>query len=160
ILITEPSERAATFPDVLEDDLSFRVATASKNPGSNRRSFPPRGLLFAAADGARANGKEVNMFSDFFRRMHITVLTRHEDGQTMAEFTRVLPILCVLLFGILEFGIVWNHYVTLTDAVRAGARKAAVSRPLGASGAVAAAQQAVINASGDLDQSKLPAPTV
>jgi len=85
---------------------------------------------------------------------------RDDSGQTMVEFTLVLPILCVLLFGILEFGIVWNHYVTLTDAVRAGARKAAVSRPLGASGAVAAAQQAVINASGDLDQSKLPAPTV
>ena len=47
---------------------------------------------------------------------------RDDSGQTMVEFTLVLPILCVLLFGILEFGIVWNHYVTLTDATRAGAR--------------------------------------
>ena len=46
----------------------------------------------------------------------------------MTEFVIVLPILCVLLFGMIQFGIAWNNYVTLTDAVRAGARKAAVSR--------------------------------
>ena len=46
----------------------------------------------------------------------------------MAEFALVLPVLVLLLFGIVQFGITFNHYVTLTDAVRAGARKAAVSR--------------------------------
>jgi len=39
--------------------------------------------------------------------------------------------LLVLVFGILQFGILVNHYLTLTDAVRAGARQAAVSRTLG-----------------------------
>jgi Flp pilus assembly protein TadG len=34
----------------------------------------------------------------------------------------------MLLFAVIQFGIVYNNYVTLTDAVRAGARKAAVSR--------------------------------
>jgi len=53
---------------------------------------------------------------------------RDERGQTMAEFAIVLPILIVLLFGIVQFGILFNNYVTLTDAVRAGARAAAVSR--------------------------------
>ena len=53
---------------------------------------------------------------------------RCESGQTMTEFAIVLPLLCVLLFGIIQFGIVWNQYVTVTDAARAGARKAAVSR--------------------------------
>ena len=48
-----------------------------------------------------------------------------ERGQTMAEFAVVLPILVVLLFGIMQFGIAFNNYVTLTDAARAGARKAA-----------------------------------
>ena len=51
-----------------------------------------------------------------------------ERGQTMAEFAIVLPILVVLLFGIVQFGILFNNYVTLTDAARAGARAAAVSR--------------------------------
>jgi Flp pilus assembly protein TadG len=54
----------------------------------------------------------------------------HEDGQATAELALVLPVLTVLLFAIVQFGITFNHYLTLTDAVRAGARQAAVSRPL------------------------------
>jgi Flp pilus assembly protein TadG len=46
----------------------------------------------------------------------------------MAEFALVLPILAFLLFAVIQFGIVFNNYITLTDATRAGARKAAVSR--------------------------------
>lgn len=46
----------------------------------------------------------------------------------MVEFALVVPILCVVLFGILQFGAVYNDYVTLTDATRVGARKAATSR--------------------------------
>jgi Flp pilus assembly protein TadG len=53
---------------------------------------------------------------------------RNEQGQTMTEFALVLPILALLLFGIIQFGIVFNNYVNLTDATRAGARRAAVSR--------------------------------
>ncbi|HZB35682.1 MAG TPA: TadE/TadG family type IV pilus assembly protein [Gaiellaceae bacterium] len=46
----------------------------------------------------------------------------------MTEFALVLPLLVMLLFGIIQFGVTFNHYLALTDAVRAGARKAAVSR--------------------------------
>ena len=46
----------------------------------------------------------------------------------MVEFALVIPILCVVLFGIIQFGILYKDYVTLTDATRVGARKAAVSR--------------------------------
>ena len=56
---------------------------------------------------------------------------RNERGQTLTEFAMVLPLLFVLLFGIIQFGIVFNNYVTLTDAARAGARKGAVSRGSG-----------------------------
>ena len=56
------------------------------------------------------------------------VRTHDDKGQTMVEFTLVLPILLVVLFGIIQFGITFKDYVTLTDAVRAGARTAAVSR--------------------------------
>jgi hypothetical protein len=48
----------------------------------------------------------------------------------MTEFALVLPLLALLLFGVIQFGIAFNNYITLTDAVRAGARKAAVSRHL------------------------------
>jgi Flp pilus assembly protein TadG len=53
--------------------------------------------------------------------------TKNERGQTMTEFAIVLPIFALLLFGILQCGIVFNNYVTITDAVRAGARRAVVS---------------------------------
>ena len=61
----------------------------------------------------------------------------------MVEFALVIPILCVVLFGVLQFGALYNDYVTLTDATRVGARKAAVSRletdPAGAAEAAARA---------------------
>jgi Flp pilus assembly protein TadG len=53
---------------------------------------------------------------------------RSERGQSLTEFALVLPLMVMLLFGIIQFGVTFNHYITLTDAVRAGARKAAVSR--------------------------------
>lgn len=53
---------------------------------------------------------------------------RDERGQTMVEFALVVPILCLILFGVIQFGALYNDYVTLTDASRVGARKAAVSR--------------------------------
>jgi Flp pilus assembly protein TadG len=77
-------------------------------------------------------------------------LGRRSDGQTLVEFALVLPLLALLLFGIIQFGIVFNNYVTLTDAVRAGARKAAVSRNLGPSAATAAARQAVVDSGADI----------
>jgi Flp pilus assembly protein TadG len=46
----------------------------------------------------------------------------------MVEFALVIPILCIVLFGVIQFGIIFKNYVTLTDATRVGARKAAVSR--------------------------------
>jgi Flp pilus assembly protein TadG len=53
---------------------------------------------------------------------------KNEQGQTMTEFTLVVPVLLLVLFGIIQFGIVFNNYVTLTDAARAASRKGAVSR--------------------------------
>ena len=76
-----------------------------------------------------------------------------ERGQAMVEFVIVLPILCVLLFGIVQFGITFNHYLTLTDSVRAGARKAAVSREV--SNPVGAAVAQVRASASDLKQSDL-----
>jgi Flp pilus assembly protein TadG len=57
--------------------------------------------------------------------------TKNQQGQAMVEFALVLPLLLVVLLGIVQFGILFHNYETLTDAVRAGARQAAVSRTLG-----------------------------
>ncbi len=74
----------------------------------------------------------------------------------MTEFAIVLPILCLLLLGIAQLGIAFNNYLTLTDAVRRGARVAAVSRL--ASNPTQACQDAVIQSAVNLDQSKLGTP--
>jgi Flp pilus assembly protein TadG len=71
----------------------------------------------------------------------------------MVEAAVVLPILCLLLFGILQFGIAFNNYLTLTDAVRSGARKAAVSRQVSDPVGTTVAQ--VRAAASDLDSSRL-----
>jgi Flp pilus assembly protein TadG len=78
---------------------------------------------------------------------------RSEDGQAVVEFALVIPLLCVLVLGIVQMGIAFNHYLTITDAARVGARKAVVSR-LGGS-TVDDATQAVKDAAGSLDTSKL-----
>jgi Flp pilus assembly protein TadG len=60
--------------------------------------------------------------------MRKSISLRDQKGQSLTEFALVLPILALLLFAVIQFGIVFNNYITLTDATRAGARKAAVSR--------------------------------
>src|SRR5918999_5160596 len=78
---------------------------------------------------------------------------RTEQGQTMAEFALVLPLLALLLFGVIQFGLVFHNYVTLTDAVRAGSRQAAVGRHL--SNPEGAAEDRVRESAANLDQAKL-----
>jgi Flp pilus assembly protein TadG len=75
---------------------------------------------------------------------------RTQDGQAAAELALVLPVLAALLLGIAQFGIVFNNYITLTDATRAGARKAAVSRFVGDRGT--SAEAAVRAAASNLKQ--------
>jgi Flp pilus assembly protein TadG len=78
---------------------------------------------------------------------------KNQQGQSMTEFALVLPILVFLLFGVIQFGIVFNNYITVTDAVRAGARKGAVGRHL--QNPDAAVVQSVRDASNGLKQSDL-----
>jgi Flp pilus assembly protein TadG len=78
---------------------------------------------------------------------------RSEQGQSITEFALALPILALLLFAVIQFGIAFNHYVTLTDATRAGARKAAVGRQL--SNPVNACQTAIRASAQNLDGSQL-----
>jgi Flp pilus assembly protein TadG len=73
---------------------------------------------------------------------------RSNRGQTMVEFALIMPVLCMVLFGIIQFGILFNDYLSLTDATRVGARKAAVSRT--AADPVGLTVAAVRNAAVDL----------
>ena len=79
---------------------------------------------------------------------------KNQRGQTLTEFALVLPILALLLFGVIQFGITFNNYITLTDAVRAGARKGAVARHL-TTNPEAAVEQTVRDAATDLKPADL-----
>ena len=48
-----------------------------------------------------------------------------ERGQSLVELSLVLPVLLVLLLGLLEFGFVFDHLLTLSYASREGARTGA-----------------------------------
>ena len=54
---------------------------------------------------------------------------RRERGQDLIEFALILPILALLLFGIMEFGIIMFSHNTIADAAREGARYGAVHCP-------------------------------
>ena len=67
----------------------------------------------------------------------------------MVEFALVLPFLLLVVVGIIKFGIAYNHYITLTDAVRVGARQLSLGRGY-PSDPCAAAVTRTVNAATDL----------
>jgi len=81
---------------------------------------------------------------------------RREDGQAYVEFALVLPLLLLIVMGIIQFGTVFKDYIALTDAVRVGARQAAVSRSiLDPNQRVPLVEQKMKDAAGTLDTSKM-----
>lgn len=78
---------------------------------------------------------------------------RSEQGQAAVEFALVAPVLCALLLGIVQAGIAFHNYLSVTDAARAAARKAILAR-------LSTVTQSDLNtvadnAAADLDPSKL-----
>lgn len=63
--------------------------------------------------------------------MPIPRLFKCTRGQSLVEFSLILPILMILVFGILDFGLGLRSYISLSNAVREGARYASVGNPVG-----------------------------
>jgi Flp pilus assembly protein TadG len=81
---------------------------------------------------------------------------REEGGQALIEFVLVMPLLLVVVIGAIQFGLALQNYVALTDAVRVGARQAAVSRSIEPeSSRVPLVVYKVERAGANLDKSKL-----
>lgn len=51
---------------------------------------------------------------------------KEERGQAMVEFALVLPIFMLLIFGIVDFGMGFHTWITVTNSAREGARLGAV----------------------------------
>lgn len=54
-------------------------------------------------------------------------LIKSQRGQSLVEFALILPLFIVVLFGIMEFGRLWEMTNLITSASREGARVAAIS---------------------------------
>jgi Flp pilus assembly protein TadG len=52
-----------------------------------------------------------------------------DRGQALVEFALALPALLMVVMAIAQFGIAYNNYLRLTDAVRIGGRVAATQSP-------------------------------
>lgn len=52
-------------------------------------------------------------------------------GQSLVEFSLLLPVMLIIIFGIIDFGMGLRSYISLTNATREGARFAAVGNPAG-----------------------------
>ena len=52
---------------------------------------------------------------------------RDESGAAAVEFALVFPMLMLVLFGIIEFGAMYNAQLMITGAAREGARSMAIS---------------------------------
>lgn len=75
--------------------------------------------------------------------------SRNNQGQAMLEFALVLPILLLLVFGIIEFGIIFFDNLVITQAAREGARVGVVG------GSDAEILDTVERIAGTLDVSRL-----
>ncbi len=54
------------------------------------------------------------------------VSSRGEDGAAAVEFALLLPLLVLLLFGFIQFGLAFNTRIQATNAAREAARQAVV----------------------------------
>jgi Flp pilus assembly protein TadG len=51
---------------------------------------------------------------------------RGERGAALVELALILPLFVILVFGVIEFGLTYNNYITVRQGVREAARQAAV----------------------------------
>jgi Flp pilus assembly protein TadG len=52
---------------------------------------------------------------------------RDESGASLVEFALVLPVFALLLFGLIDFGLIFGSYITMRNGVESGARSATVN---------------------------------
>jgi Flp pilus assembly pilin Flp len=56
----------------------------------------------------------------------LVVSSREQDGAAAVEFALLLPLLVLLLFGFIQFGLAFNTRIQATNAAREAARQAVI----------------------------------
>jgi hypothetical protein len=65
-----------------------------------------------------------------YRRLSLFVSSRARRGQSLVEFTVLLPVLLIMISGVIEFGFMLNYYLDLIDAAREATRWGAGDDPV------------------------------
>src|SRR5688572_17071199 len=73
---------------------------------------------------------------------------RNRAGQGAVEMALALPILLLVIMGIVEFGQAWHVKQAVTDAARAGARRAVIQDPIMDKDSVRAAIRSALGRAG------------
>jgi hypothetical protein len=68
--------------------------------------------------------RATNESNDLSRRSR---RARGERGASLVEFALIIPIVLGLVFGIVEFGMAFNNYISIRQGIREGARQAVVA---------------------------------
>ena len=66
----------------------------------------------------------------FLRRLPLLRSLRARRGQSLVEFTVMLPVLLIMISGVIEIGFMLNYYLDLIDAAREATRWAASDDPV------------------------------
>jgi Flp pilus assembly protein TadG len=74
---------------------------------------------------------------------------REEKGQSLVEFALLIPLLILILMAIIEFGFMFNAYITISNASREGARLGSLG------GSDFAVQERVADTTEHLNQSNM-----
>jgi Flp pilus assembly protein TadG len=82
------------------------------------------------------------------RRLFFRTRT-NESGQTLVEFSLILPFMLVLIFALVDFGRAFHTWLVVTNAAREGARAAATQKDMNQ------IQTRINDSLGSLDSSKL-----
>jgi Flp pilus assembly protein TadG len=74
---------------------------------------------------------------------------KQEDGQSLVEFALVVPVFLLVLFAIVDFGMAFHAWITVTNSAREGGRLGSVHA------SAAAIEQRVRDTADTLDQDNL-----
>ena len=61
--------------------------------------------------------------------MRLRRMSRGDSGASAVEFALIVPLLMLIIFGIINFGILFSQQITINNGVREGARRAVVADP-------------------------------
>lgn len=53
------------------------------------------------------------------------ICVKNQKGQSIVETALIMPVIILILAGIIDFGLIFNNYLIITNASREGARIAA-----------------------------------